>query len=109
MMKNLIARKRNTIAFRAISPAALISICLYVFVRILFFEFPMSWLEEFIFFSKVILSGVFFISLCVIGLKLLYFFVLKFKQRKKQSIVKLANTLFLKKNKEYVQYTVCSN
>jgi hypothetical protein len=108
-MKNLITRNRNTVAFRAISPASVISICFYLFVRVLFFEFPMTWIEEIVFFGKVMFSGISLIGIPVIALRLLYFYQLKFKQYKKQSAVKLANTLFLKKNKKYVQYTACSN
>ena len=108
-MKKFIARNRKTIAFRALYAASILSICLYTFVRVLFFEFPMTWPEEITFFLKLVITGSLFTGSVLIGLRWLYFYILKLRQRSKQLTVKLANTLFLKKNKEYVQYTAYSN
>jgi len=69
----------------------------------------MTWPEEIIFFLKIMLSGSLIAGSAFVGLKWLYFSILKLKQRRKQLALKLSNTLFLKKNKAYVQYTACSN
>ncbi|MGC4037542.1 MAG: hypothetical protein QM764_16390 [Chitinophagaceae bacterium] len=108
-MKSFIAHKRHSIVFRAISPAIIVSVSLYVFVRILFYEFPMTWMEEIIFFFKLVFTGSLVISSTLVAVRWFYFYMLKLKHRIRQVKGKLSNSLFLKKNRDHVHYPAYSN
>ena len=108
-MKNVIAPTWKAHFFQAMYTSVIISVCFYVFVRVLFYEFPMTWLEEIAFFIKIVITGSLFISACRSGVAVLYFLSVRKKPAKKQEKMKLANTLFLRKNRTYVQLPASSN
>jgi len=108
-MKKIILSQSNKIIFRSLPSAAIISFCVYLFARILCYEFPMTWLEEITFFLKVMFTGSILIITCITGLRLFHLFILKQKLRKRQQAFKLANTLFLTENRAYVQHPSYSN
>jgi hypothetical protein len=58
-MKQFILRNRNTVPLKAASSSFILSLFFYAVVRVLFYEFPMTWLEEAWFFIKVIITGCF--------------------------------------------------
>jgi len=97
-MKQFIVRNRNTVAFRAFNSSLILSLCFYAVVRILFFEFPMTWFEEAWFFTKIFLTSSFVFTITVTTTGWLYLAFLKIKYKRKQLHFRLSNTLFLKKN-----------
>ena len=108
-MKQFITRNRKRMIFRALYSAAIISICVYTFARVLFYEFPMTWTEEIVFFLQVVVTGSLLIGGAATIITSLYFLLLKIKQRTRLVTFKWANVLFLKKNRTYVQYPAYSN
>jgi TRAP-type C4-dicarboxylate transport system permease small subunit len=61
-MKKFIARHKNHLLLQAFSSSTVISVFVYIVTRILFYEFPMSWMEEIVFFLKITLT-----SCCIIA------------------------------------------
>jgi len=108
-MKNVVAPAWKSLFFQVMYSSVIISVCFYVFVRILFYEFPMTWLEEFVFFIKIVFTGSVFMSVCRSGVTGFYFLLQRKRRVKKLSRMKLANTLFLRKNRAYVQFPACQN
>ena len=108
-MKQFILRNRNTVAFKAAHSSFILSVCFYALVRVLFYEFPMTWLEEAWFFVKVIAAGCFALTSAATLTSWLYLAVIKVKNGKKPLSFKIPNTLLLKKNKEHVHYPACAN
>lgn len=109
MMKQFILRNKNTVPFKAAFSSFIFSICFYAVVRILFYEFPMTWLEEAWFFIKMIAAGCFAITSAATLTTWLYIVIIKIVRGKKPFSVRVPNTLFLKKNKEHVHYPACAN
>jgi len=97
-MKNVVIPAWKNLFFQAMYSSLIISICFYCFVRILFFEFPMTWLEEIVFFIKIVFTGSIFIVACRSVVTGLYFLSQSKRRVKKLPRVKLSNTLFLRKN-----------
>ena len=58
-MKKLIVRNKETILVQALYSGSIVSLFVYVVFRGLFYEFPMSWVEEISFFFKAILGSCF--------------------------------------------------
>ena len=58
-MKKMIVRNKETILVQALYSGSIVSLFIYVVLRGLFYEFPMSWGEEILFFTKTILGSCF--------------------------------------------------
>lgn len=79
-MKKLIARLGKTIVWQAIRSGLVLAFFMYLMLRIIFYEFQMSWPEEVVFFSKVMLVGASFIALCTSGIIFMYYGILRMKR-----------------------------
>jgi hypothetical protein len=108
-MKQFVLRNRHSVPFKAAYSSFIFSVCFYTVIRTLFFEFPMTWPEEAMFFCKVIAAGCFATTSAVILTAWFYVVIIKIVRGKKPFSVRWPNTLFLKKNKEHVQYPACAN
>ncbi|MBC7948318.1 MAG: hypothetical protein H7Y42_10595 [Chitinophagaceae bacterium] len=71
-MRQFIVQHRNSIPAKAVYSASTISLFLYIIIRALSYDFPMSWTEEIVLFSKILFTGSFLISLVTIGCAGLY-------------------------------------
>jgi hypothetical protein len=109
MMKQFILRNKNTVPLKAASSSFVLSLCFYTVVRVLFYEFPMTWMEEAAFFVKVIITGCFALTAAATLTAWLYIILIKIVRGKNPLGFRVPNTLFLKKNKEHVHYPACAN
>jgi hypothetical protein len=81
-MKQLKLMYRRSLLANALHSGMMISLLAYVVMRGLFYEFPMSWKEEFVFLGKTVITGTFMIASATAGSILLYRSVLKMKKYK---------------------------
>ena len=58
-MKQFIIRNRKNILVQALYSGSIASLFIYMLFRCIFYEFPMSWIEEIMFFFRTILSSCF--------------------------------------------------
>jgi hypothetical protein len=82
-MKKIGAGQRKFILWQAIQSGSILSLLVYAIIRSLFFEFPMSWIAETIFFTKIFLSSVFIFAAATGGSTWLYLSVIKMKRHYK--------------------------
>ena len=80
-MKQFFLRHRKSVLIQSLRSAGILSLFVYAVLRCLFFEFPMTWLEEAGFFFKVFIVTVFFITTATAGSALLYRSMLKMRAR----------------------------
>jgi hypothetical protein len=66
-MKQFLLRHRKNMLLQAVSSASILSLFVYAVLRCLFYEFPMTWDEEILFFLKTFLSSCFVISTATAG------------------------------------------
>ena len=78
-MKNFFVRVRKTLAWQAIQSGMFLSLLIYLMLRTMFYEFPMTWSEEIAYFFKTILVSTIFISLCTGGMIYMYRGILKMR------------------------------
>jgi len=71
-MKQFLTRHRKNILLQSFLSCSIFSICVYAIIRCIFFEFPMSWTEESLFFIKMFAACQLIFVTGVGGLTLLY-------------------------------------
>jgi len=81
-MRRFIEHQRDRIWMKSLTPSIVICIFLYIIIRCLSFDFPMSWKEECFFFGKIVFSGCSMIVLSVTAGHLIYKAALKLKRSK---------------------------
>ena len=79
-MKKLIVRFGKTLVWQAIRSGLVLALFIYVMLRTMFHEFPMSWSEEIAYFLKTIMVSTSFIALCTGGIIYMYRGVLKMRR-----------------------------
>jgi hypothetical protein len=83
IMRRFMARHRNRIWMKSLSSSIIICIFLYIIIRCLSFDFPMSWREELSFFGKILFTGCSLIVFSATGSAFMYKTFLKIKRDKK--------------------------
>ena len=79
-MKQFFQRHRKSIFLQSFYSCSVLSLFVYIFMRSVFYEFPMSWAEESLFFIKMIgISQALFVT-AVAGSAWLYKGVVKMKR-----------------------------
>jgi hypothetical protein len=79
-MRQFYNQHHKSIAWQALQSGSIIALFLYITIRGLFYEFPMSWTEESVFFIKVFLSSAGLISGTTGTVAFLYRLVLKIRR-----------------------------
>jgi hypothetical protein len=82
-MGRFLAQQRNRIWMKALLSSATICLLLYIIIRSLTYDFPMSWREEILLFFKVILSGTCMMVVATTGSATIYKTFLRIKRNKK--------------------------
>ena len=67
---------------QAVQAGLIISLFVYAIFRLTFYEFPMTTVEEILYFSKIVLSCVFVVTTVSTAAALLYSFLLNLVRRK---------------------------
>lgn len=79
-MRQFYNQHHKSIAWQALQSGSVLSLLLYAIIRGLFYEFPMTWAEESLFFIKVFLSSACLIAGTTGSVALLYRLVLKIRR-----------------------------
>jgi len=74
-------RHKDHLMIQAISNGSIVSIFVYIIIRILFYEFPMSWTEEISFFIKISLASCLMITVATVGTAWLYRGLVKIRRK----------------------------
>lgn len=82
-MKQFIAQHRKSIMWQALQSGGVLSLCIYAIIRFTFYEFPMSWTEEAIFFLKTYFISCFLIATATGGSAWMYRSLIRMKLYKK--------------------------
>jgi hypothetical protein len=81
-MRQLYIHYRQYILWQAFRSASVLSLFIYAMFRIFFFEFPLSWTQEAIFFIKMFLSSSFIIVTATGGVVIAYRTFVKLRIKK---------------------------
>ncbi len=81
-MRQLYIFYRRNILLQAFRSASVLSLFIYTMFRIFFFEFPLSWTEEAVFFIKMFLSSSFIIATATGGVVIAYRTFVKLRVKK---------------------------
>ncbi|HEX7846753.1 MAG TPA: hypothetical protein VF476_13205 [Chitinophagaceae bacterium] len=76
-MKQFFFRHRRNMLLQALYSGSILSLFVYAVVRILAYEFPMSWIEEIFLFVKIMLASSFIIATATGGSAWMYRNVIK--------------------------------
>lgn len=79
-MRQFYKQHHKSIIWQALQSGSIVALFLYSIIRGLFYEFPMSWTEESLFFIKVFLSSACLIAGTTGSVALLYKLVLKIRR-----------------------------
>jgi hypothetical protein len=71
-MKQSLLRYRKHMLLQALQSGSVLSLFVYATLRVLFYEFPMTWMEEVVFFLKTVLCSCFLIATATGGMTWLY-------------------------------------
>jgi len=82
-MKQFLAYQRNSILGQAVYSSATISVSIYIIVRTFSYDFPMSWGEELLLFTRIIFNGTILMVLTTVGCAGIYKSFVRMKRRKK--------------------------
>jgi len=82
-MRQFYLQHRKSILWQAIQSGSILSLFVYAIFRMLFYEFPMTGMEEGLYFVKVFLSSLFVIATATGGSALLYRSLVKMRVYKK--------------------------
>jgi hypothetical protein len=80
-MKQFLFRNRQSMLFQAFRSGSILSLFVYTIIRILAFDFPMSWGEEILLFIKIMAASCFLIASATLGSAWVYKNVLNLKRR----------------------------
>jgi len=82
-MKQFYLQHRKSIAWQALQSGSILSLFVYAIFRMLFYEFPLSWTEEGLYFIKTFSGSLFLIATATGGAALLYRSLVKMKLYKR--------------------------
>jgi hypothetical protein len=80
-MRQFFLRHRKNMLLRALYSGSILSLFIYAILRVLSYDFPMTWTEEITFFLKTFLCGCFLIATATGGSAWMYKLFLKMKHR----------------------------
>ena len=80
-MKRFILRHRKSMLLQAIRSGSMLSLFVYAVIRILAYEFPMNWIEEFLLFGKILLVTCFLIITATVGSAWVYKMLISFRRK----------------------------
>jgi hypothetical protein len=72
MRQSLLRRRHPHMLLQALHSGSILSLFVYAILRALFYEFPMTWGEEVVFFLKTVLTSCFLIATATGGSTWLY-------------------------------------
>jgi len=81
-MKKFYHQHHKSILWQAMQLASILSLFMYALPRILFYDFPVSWYEEVLYFAKIYSCSLFIITSATGGPALLYRYILKLRLHK---------------------------
>ena len=79
-MKQFLARHRKNIILQSFISCSLFSVSVYAIIRSIFYDFPMSWTEESLFFVKMFTASQLILVTGVGGLTWMYRGLLRLKK-----------------------------
>jgi high-affinity nickel permease len=82
-MRRFLVQQRNRIWIKSLYSSTIISLLLYIVIRVFSFDFPMPWLEEVTLFVKVVCTGIFMMVIATTGIAIIYKIFLQRKRYKK--------------------------